>query len=147
MNGHKLLFLAVAMFIICSCSPRIDVRGNLPDPDLLANIEIGHITKRGVADLIGSPSSISPFSSDIWYYVNERTETTAFFEPEVKERNVFVIHFDQKGIVRDVKTFGLEDARKIEIVKRVTPTAGKEFTILRQLFGNIGRFEGAPKDK
>ena len=44
-----------------------------------------------------------------------------------------------------VKIYGLEDARKIEIVERVTPTAGKEFTILRQLFGNIGRFEPTGK--
>ena len=145
MTFHKLTVLAAAILIIFNCSPRVDVRGNLPDPDLLANIEIGHITKRGVADLIGSPSSVSPFTSDTWYYVNERTETTAFFAPEIKERNVLVIRFDQAGVVRDVKTFGLEDARKIEIVGRVTPTAGKEFTILRQLFGNIGRFEGGSK--
>ena len=143
MTFNKSLVLAAAILITSTCSPRVDVRGNLPDPDLLADIEIGHINKRGVADLIGSPSSVSPFASDTWYYVNERTETTAFFEPEIKERNVLVIRFDQAGVVRDVKTFGLEDARKIEIVGRVTPTAGKEFTILRQLVGNIGRFEGA----
>ena len=53
--------------------------------------------------------------------------------------------FDKKGVAEKVKIFGLEDARKIEMVERVTPTAGKEFTILRQLFGNIGRFEGGAK--
>ena len=44
-------------------------------------------------------------------------------------------------MAQDVKILGLEDAQKIEMVDRVTPTAGKELTILKQIFGNIGRFE------
>ena len=135
--------LALAAALLTACEARVDVRGHLPDPDLLQDLEVGHITKNEVADLLGTPSSISPFASDTWYYISERTKTVAFFEPEIKERKVLVIKFDGKGVARDVKTYGLEDARKIELVERTTPTAGKELTILKQLFGNIGRFEGS----
>ena len=139
------LYLITAIFFIFACAPRVDIRGNLPDPDLIADIEVGHITKPEVAAMISSPSSISPFSSDTWYYVGERTESFAFFESEVKERKILAIRFDQKGVAREVETYGLEDARPIVMVGRVTPTAGKDFTVLRQLFGNIGRFEGKPE--
>ena len=88
------LGMIVAAMAITNCTPRIDVRGNLPDSDLIADIELGHINKRQVKALIGSPSSISPLSADTWYYVSERTETTAFFEPEIKERKILVIRFD-----------------------------------------------------
>ena len=145
MTFRLMLIVTVAILVTVGCEPRIDVRGNVPDSDLLADIEIGHINKEQVIALIGSPSSISPLSSNTWYYVRERTETLAFFEPEVKERKILVIVFDKKGVAQKVKIYGLEDARKIEIVERVTPTAGKEFTILRQLFGNIGRFEPPEK--
>ena len=128
-----------------NCAPRVDLRGNLPDSDLVADIEVGHINKQQVKALIGSPSTISPLSADTWYYMSERTETFAFFEPEVKERKILVIRFDQKGVAKEVKVYGLEDAKKIQMVDRVTPTAGKEFTILKQLFGNIGRFENTDK--
>ena len=145
MTFRLTLIVTVAILVTVGCEPRIDVRGNVPDSDLLADIEIGHINKEQVIALIGSPSSISPLSSNTWYYVRERTETVAFFEPEVKERKILVIVFDKNGVAEKVKLYGLEDARKIEMVERVTPTAGKEFTILRQLFGNIGRFEPTGK--
>ncbi len=148
MNLGKSIILGATVIVLAACTPRIDVRGNLPDPDLLADIEVGHINKRQVADLIGSPSSISPFASDTWYYVSERTETVAFFEPEVKDRKVLIIRFDKQGVARAVQTLGLEDARKIALVERTTPTSGTELTVLKQLFGNLGRFnteEGAKK--
>lgn len=148
MNLGKSIILGFTVIVLAACTPRIDVRGNLPDPDLLADIEVGHINKRQVVDLIGSPSSISPFASDTWYYVSERTETVAFFEPEVKDRKVLIIQFDKQGVAREVKTLGLEDSRKIALVERTTPTAGTELTVLKQLFGNLGRFnteEGAKK--
>ncbi len=146
MKLRNYIVLGALIVMLAACTPRVDVRGNLPDSDLLADIEVGHINKRQVADLIGSPSSISPFSSDTWYYVSERTETVAFFEPEVLERKVLIIRFDKQGVAREVKTLGLEDARKIALVERTTPTAGTELTVLKQLFGNLGRFnseEGA----
>jgi outer membrane protein assembly factor BamE (lipoprotein component of BamABCDE complex) len=126
---------------ISACSSRIDQRGNLPDADVLANVEVGHINKQGVADILGTPSSVGLFDGETWYYISERTETTAFFTPVVLERKVIVIKFDEKGIVSAMNTLTLDDARQIEMVDRRTPTAGTEFGLMRQLFGNLGRFD------
>ena len=131
--------------VISACSSRIDQRGNLPDADVLANVEVGHINRQGVQDLLGTPSSVGLFDGETWYYISERTEKTAFFEPVVLDRKVIVIKFDEKGIVSAMNTLTMEDARQIEMVDRRTPTAGNEFGLLRQLFGNIGRFEGKEK--
>ena len=107
MTFRLMLIVTVAILVTVGCEPRIDVRGNVPDSDLLADIEIGHINKEQVIALIGSPSSISPLSSNTWYYVRERTETLAFFEPEVKERKILVIVFDKNGVAEKVKIYGL----------------------------------------
>ena len=131
---------------ISACSSRIDQRGNLPDPDVLANVEVGHINKQGVQDLLGTPSSVGLFDQETWYYISERTETTAFFEPKILDRKVIVIKFDDKGIVSAMNTLGLEDAKQVEMVDRRTPTAGNELSLLRHLFGTIGRFEGKGKN-
>ena len=144
-DGRVLKMLAAAI-IVAGCQGRIDVRGNLPSPDLLQDIEVGHITKNEVVELLGSPSSVSPFSGDTWYYISERTKSVAFFEPEILERKVIAIMFDQSGVARKLKSYGIEDARRIQMVERTTPTAGRELTILKQLFGNIGRFEGASEE-
>lgn len=138
---HRIAILIAAVFVIEACTPRVAIRGNLPDPDLLADIEVGQVGKRDVADSIGSPSSIAPFQGETWYYISERTETVAFFKPEVLERKIVIIRFDKKGIVKEVKSLGLEAGQDINMIARVTPTAGKELTIIKQLFGNIGRFK------
>ena len=140
--GKRTLIVLAAAVLLTACAPRIEVRGNLPDPDLLAELEIGSLNKRQVEEMFGSPSSVSTFGDENWYYISERTETTAFYAPEVIDRKVVVISFDDKGVVRDFASLGLEDGRIIELVERKTPTAGNEITFLQQLFGNLGRFEG-----
>ncbi len=40
------------------------------------------------------------------------------------------------------KNYDLADGKDISMVSRITPTAGKEMTILEQIMGNVGRFSG-----
>jgi len=136
-----LLIAAVGAFLLTSCDARVANRGNLPDPDLLDDIEVGKVKRGEVAEILGSPSSIALFKGESWYYISETNETWAFFEPEVKKRKIIVIRFDEKGVVQEKKTFGLEKARELELVDRETKTAGQEFSLIRQLFSNVGRFE------
>ena len=141
-----MVILTALLITLVGCAPRIDTRGNLPNADMLANIEVGQVNKREVIELIGSPSSIEPFEGESWYYISERIETRAFFQPETTQRKVIIIRFNDKGIVKEINTIGLKEAQNIKMVDRITPTAGREMTMLRQLFGNIGRFEGAGSD-
>jgi outer membrane protein assembly factor BamE (lipoprotein component of BamABCDE complex) len=42
--------------------------------------------------------------------------------------------------------YGMQDGEIVDLQTRVTPTRGKELTILGQLFGNLGRFnKNTPK--
>ena len=137
----KLSLLFLILLYVAGCSPRIAVTGNLPNPDLLDSIEIGEVNKQEVLNLIGTPSTISPFSSNNWYYVSERTETSAFFTPKVVDRKVLSIKFDDKGFVSDIKSYGTEAGKTVNVVDRKTPTEGRDFSIIQQLLGNLGRFE------
>jgi len=91
-------------------------------------------------EILGSPSAISTFQDKKWYYIGEKTEQFAFWEPEVLDRSVLLISFDDQGIVDQTRLFTLGDARDIDPVDRKTPTEGKDLTLLQQLFGNLGRF-------
>jgi outer membrane protein assembly factor BamE (lipoprotein component of BamABCDE complex) len=142
----RIAAIGIAVIAVTACAPRLASRGNLPDPDSLANIEVGQVNKRDVIEMIGSPSSTEMFQGESWYYISEKTETRAFFKPQVVERKVLIIRFNKKGVVKELKTIGLKEGRDIAMVKRVTPTAGQELTILKQLFGNVGRFEGAAQN-
>lgn len=134
--------LAVGSIVMAlgACAPRIDTRGNLPDPERLAEVKPGLLTRDEVANILGSPSTIATFDEETWYYISKRTETVAFLEPEIGERMVVIVRFDSKGVVSGVETLGVEDGRVVRPVDRKTPTAGNELTILDQLIGNFGRF-------
>ena len=137
----RLPLAATALAVLLSaCAPDLVQRGNLPDPELLSRIQPGSQTRNQVADLLGSPSSIATFGDEVWYYISSQTQTIAFYEPEVLEQKVVAIAFDGDGRVKTVRTYGLEDAQEIEPVSRITPTGGREITVLEQLIGNLGRF-------
>ncbi len=135
-----LLLAATAAVGLGACSPRIDQRGNLLDPDAVLAVQPGIQTKDQVAQLLGTPSTRATFDDKTWYYISKRTETTAFFPPDVTDQQVLVVRFDNVDVVETVKVYGMNDGFEIEPVDRVTPTYGQRLTILQQLFGNIGRF-------
>jgi outer membrane protein assembly factor BamE (lipoprotein component of BamABCDE complex) len=132
--------LALVLSVATACSPRIDQRGNRPDEDQVVLINPGVDDKNRVAELLGTPSSISTFGDRTWYYISRRTETTAFFEPELMDQQVLAISFNDEGVVDNMRVYGQEDGRTVAYVDRVTPTEGTEMTLIQQLLGNLGKF-------
>ncbi len=123
-----------------ACAPKVAQRGAMPDIDAIAAIVPNKTTKDEVERSLGSPSSINMFGAETWLYIGETTETFAFLEHEVNERSVLLVRFDDKGIVKEMESHGLDVARDIKPVERTTPTVGKEITAIEQLMGNLNRF-------
>ncbi len=140
----RLCFLA---FCLSSCDSSVHTRGNFLDPEKLADIRPGEISRNEVREILGSPSSIMPFSGDTWYYISQRTETLAFFKPEVMKRQVIVISFGEGGKVTSVDTLGLGQGQDIIPVPRKTLTHGNKMTVLEQLVGNLNRFNAKNQRK
>lgn len=139
---RSLLFAGIFGLFLGACEQGIQVRGNLPDPELVSKIDPGVHSRADIAELLGSPSTISSFQDSKWYYIGQKTTQFAFFAPEVLERSVVEVSFDGNGVVAETKTYTLADGQDIDPVARVTPTEGKKITFLQQLIGNLGRFAG-----
>ena len=135
------LLLGVLSVTLGACGVRVESRGNLLDPELVADIANGGISKQEMLEILGSPSSVNSFGKETWYYIGERTETLAFFAPQVKERQVLIIKFDDKGTVQSLKHKDLTDGRQLAHVERLTPTFGQELTVIGQIIGNFQRFK------
>lgn len=131
---------SAVLLLLAACSSEVTVRGNMPDPEVVATIQPGSTTRSGVVELLGSPSTVSNFEDKHWYYIGQKQTQVAFLEPEILERSVLVIAFNDAGTVQEATTYTLEDGRIVDPVSRTTPTEGRELTILQQLFGNLGRF-------
>ena len=136
---HALLGCALAAVLLAGCEPIVHQQGHVSDPEALAEIKPGVQTREDVARLLGTPSSVGTFDDARWYYISRRTETTAFYEPDLIDQRVTVIAFGENGRVAEVTSLSLADARAVEPVEEESPTRGRELGVLEQLFGNIGR--------
>ena len=134
------LIVALLLASLSACEARIASRGNLPDPDLVAEVSDGGISKEEVARILGSPSSVNIFGQHTWYYISEKAEKFAFLAPQIKERQVLIIKFDDKEIMESIEHLDLNDGRQLAHVERVTQTFGQELTVIGQILSNFRRF-------
>jgi outer membrane protein assembly factor BamE (lipoprotein component of BamABCDE complex) len=130
----------LAALALAGCTNIVDLRGFAATPGSVDKIEVGTQSREDIVRLVGSPSAVATFNPNIWYYISQKQETIAFLKPKIIEQNVLQLTFNDSGRLQAVKKYDLEDAENITMVSRITPTAGKELTILEQILGNVGRF-------
>ena len=141
-RGKAVILSACLGLALGACEQTVNVRGNMPLEEDLARLSPGVHTRDDVARVLGSPSTVSTFEDSKWYYIGQKTTEFAFFAPEVMERKIVVVSFDEGGTLAATQTLGLADGKDIDPVDRQTPTEGREITFLQQMFGNLGRFAG-----
>ena len=144
---NNIFALVVVGVCLVGCARDINLRGNLPPAETISRLLIGEQTRQDVAEIMGTPSTTSTFAnSETWFFISAKTTQFAFYPIQEVERDIYALEFDQRGILKNIKTLGLSDGEKIEIVQRETPTMGRELSLIEQLIGNLGRFDrGKPE--
>jgi len=142
----QLALVSIVVVALSSCSKDINPRGNLPHKEALSQLQLGEQTRQDVQLLLGTPSTTATFDDETWYYVSAQTTTYAFYPMEELERQVFAITFDNRGILKSMRILGIDDGEEVAVADRETPTMGREFSLIEQLIGNLGRFDrGRPE--
>jgi len=147
-SRRKRMVLPVLAVLLTACSANVSHRGYQPRAQDMQKVQVG-MTKAEVEATLGSPSTTATINNtgDSYYYISSTVEQQSIFDPKEVDRKVFAVRFNQNNQVESFANYGLEDGRIINISSRETPTAGKEASILSQIFGNIGTFtpaEGPP---
>ena len=135
---------AVLLATLSGCTTERQIRGYFEDKNVTNAIEPGIDNVNSVRSLLGNPTIDSTFNPNIWYYISSHNERKSFFFEQPNLRSILAIHFSERGIVDGVKRYSLADAHDIDPVKDTTPTRGKQLGFFEQIFGNVGRFAGAP---
>lgn len=136
MKKRALLFVPL-LLALAACEPAIANRGSLLDPEVLGQIQPGVTTREEVATRLGTPTSISTFDENVWYYIGRMTEQYSFFSPDVLKQQAIEVDFDQNGVVTEIKNLDLTKAADASPVDRSTPTYGRKNTFLRELLGDF----------
>ena len=139
MTRFRLLVSAAALgAVLAGCSPVVSTHGYAPPDAELEEIVVGQDTRGSVRRKIGRPGLDGIFTDEGWYYVSTTIERLTWHAPEVTDRRVVAIRFDESDTVASINRYGLEDGRIVDLETRTTPTRGRELTILQQVLGNIG---------
>ncbi|HVL21533.1 MAG TPA: outer membrane protein assembly factor BamE [Amaricoccus sp.] len=140
MGLYSLRSIGLALLLggaLAACAPTIQIHGYVPPETDVARIRPGFDDTGSVEKLLGRPSSSGVLADSAWYYVQSTVENYTYHAPKVIDRKVLAVNFDQRGVVKDVRRYGLADGRIIELDPATTATGGREMGVLEQLFGNI----------
>lgn len=134
--------LFAALLLASACTPTQATRGNIVEDYRMAEIIPGVSSRTNVLQSLGSPTTVSPFDDNVWYYIGQKTEKRGIFDPKVVDKKTVVVAFNADGIVDTIENV---DAELIDVphVRRKTPTSGNDITVMEQLIGNVGRFNKA----
>lgn len=143
----QVLATALLAGSILACAPVVDNRGYVFDQRQIDGLERGGSTLDSVRGNFGSPTSVSNFNGQAYYYIYSRFVTESYRAPEETERQVLALYFDKDEKLKDFGVYKLEDGIIVPIVQRTTQTQGQELSALQQIFSNLGRFgDGSPTE-
>lgn len=127
------------VILVAACSPIVRNHGYVPSDQELALVEVGVDTRETVEQKVGRPSVQGLLNDVGWFYVQSRWETRGARAPMEVDRQVVAISFDAEGRVENVERFGIERGNIVPLSRRVTTPNVKGISVLRQIFGNLGR--------
>ncbi|MEO1028223.1 MAG: outer membrane protein assembly factor BamE [Pseudomonadota bacterium] len=134
--------VAIALSLLSvsvACAPSQTFHGYLPDEARPDQITPGEDTKTTVLARLGTPSTKSIFDDNTWIYMSSVRERFAFYRPKTTVRDITAIKFDEDNGVAEVLKYNMDDGEVIEYASRITPTRGRELSLLEQIFGTVGQ--------
>lgn len=138
--GLRRLVCAVSVAVVLTaCGPLYTNHGYIPPQEDLDQIVVGIDTLDTVQETLGGGGASSVLEDNALYFVRSRVRTVAMLEPQVIEREVVAVSFDDNGVVSNVEQFGLERGQVVRLTRRVTDSSVSGKGFFDQLVGNIGR--------
>lgn len=139
----KIALAAIIGLTLTACNPILRTHGYVPSSENKPQeVNPETDTKTSVLARLGNPSIKSTFdedtAEDTWYYMNSVRQRYAYLRPQIQERNITAITFNEDGQVTQVAEYGIEDGRYVNFSNKKTPTRGRELSALEQIFGTIG---------
>jgi outer membrane protein assembly factor BamE (lipoprotein component of BamABCDE complex) len=117
----------------CGAFTQTYQRGYVLPEGALEQIPIG-APQEQVLIVLGTPSTVATVSGEVFYYISQRTEQTAFLPQKLVDQRVVAVYFDRNRRVERLADYGLKDGRVFDFVSRTTPSAGQELSYLSYVF-------------
>ena len=111
-------------------------RGYVLDERSLEQVPVGS-SQEQVLLVLGTPSTVATVSGEAFYYISQKTQRTAFLNPQIVDQRVLVIYFDGGRRVTRIANYGLQDGKVFDFISRTTPSGGADITLAGQILRGV----------
>ena len=118
------------------CFTQTYQRGYVLADGALDQIPLG-ATQEQVLIVLGTPSTVATVSGEVFYYISQRSEQTAFLPQKVVDQRVVAVYFDKNRRVQRLANYGMQDGKIFDFVSRTTPSAGRELNYLQAILQGL----------
>jgi outer membrane protein assembly factor BamE (lipoprotein component of BamABCDE complex) len=144
--SHCQAFAAIVAgsLFLSACAGNVIRQGHQFQEEDLAQVHEG-MAKDQIILALGTPDTQSAANGGAYYYISQTAvQPMAFMAPEVTDRHVVAIYFNNKDRVQQIANYGLKDGKVFDFIKRQTPTYTHDQGILKELFRNVGATPSIP---
>ena len=128
----------VAALGLAGCGGETLTRGFVPSETALQQVPVG-APREQVLIVLGTPSTTADFGGEVLYYISQKANRpVAFMNMRVVDQQVLAVYLDENDTVTQIANYGLQDGQIFDFVSRTTPTGGRDFSFLSQLFAATG---------
>ncbi|MEQ9115823.1 MAG: outer membrane protein assembly factor BamE [Rickettsiales bacterium] len=132
------LFLAV-LLIVTGCTIKVANHGYVFEKTSLEKLKENKTTKAEVLEIMGTPSVISSFDKNIWYYIHTQTKQISMLKPKNINENILQISF-KKNVINSLNIYEDDKIKSLNFEKEESPIRGDDTGVLKDFMQNLGRF-------
>ena len=99
----KYVLCLFCLFALAACSPVVAKRGNMVEDYKLQEVKAGVSTRSDVLQILGSPTTVSTFNPNVWYYLGQTIEKRGILDPEIVDEKIVAVAFNAEGVVEVVQ--------------------------------------------
>lgn len=122
---------------LAACGNNARQHGYVLAENALDQVPVGS-SREQVLLVLGSPSTTSTIAGDTFYYISQTIDDNPIMGREIRDQRVLAVYFDDKGLVKQIANYGLQDGKVFDFISRKTRTGGAEVNLIAQLLGAIG---------
>lgn len=139
-------FIPILLLLTLVGCKTIYSRGQYVEDVQLDSLMNKKMTKEDITEMLGSPTLVSDYSQDTWYYAHRNLLQRAWLTPKVVSQRVVQIDFE-KNIASKVTAFNDDDIKDIVVASEYTKSPGTEKNALQSFVRNFAKFNKAKKKK
>lgn len=141
----KVFFLSLVILCCSACTKTVHVSGHLFEEKELNALQKANY-KQDIENILGSPTSVSSFGPETWYYITTKKQNVAFWPDKILEQNIIAISFNKNDKIDVIARYNEKNIKNHQLVPEITIVKGNDSTTAQQFFGNVGRFNKNKKE-